>query len=254
MYTQDAKQQLKLLDTFIKKYKQIVKCLPNGKLQCSKNGKYIKCFLINGKEKKYLAKKEKAVAEKLALKKYYESCIYDCMQEKELLERFLASADTLEKQAEKLLDPRSNYHALLANVLLPDDWAKTPYKANPYCPENLIHNTFCGIQVRSKSEAIIANALYTNGIPFRYENPLQINETTIYPDFTIRNPKTNAFSYWEHFGLMDNRDYRESAMNKINMYCENDIIPDVNLILTYETKKHPLDSGWVQQLIVRNFM
>lgn len=254
MYTQDAKQQLQFLNQSIKKYEQLIKNLPAGELQCFKNGHSFKYLVTDGKKAKYLPKKERNTAEKLALKKYYEACIFDCLQEKKILEQFLAKSNKLMGKAKQLLEPTSNYQRILARVLTPDNWANEPYEYNTYCPENLIHNTLCGIHVRSKSETIIANTLFTNNIPFRYENPLQINGTTIFPDFTIQNPKTNKLCYWEHFGLMDDDDYRESAINKINMYCKNDIIPDVNLILTYETQKHPLDSSWVQQLISRNFM
>lgn len=254
MYTQNAKQQLDFLESSIKQYKRIIKSLPSGKLQCFKNGNYIKCFKVSGKKKKYLSKKERALAEKLALKKYYENRIYDCMQEKKILEQFIASAETLQGKAPALLKPDSNYHTLLENILIPDAWANEPYTANTYCPENKIHNTLCGVPVRSKSETIIANALFSSNIPFRYENPLQLEDATVYPDFTIKNPRNNQFTYWEHFGMMDDENYRESAVHKINNYCKNGFIPDVNLILTYETHEHPLDSSWVQQLIARNFM
>ena len=53
---------------------------------------------------------------------------------------------------------------------------------------------------------------------------------------------------------MDQKAYKDHAMEKISTYCDHNIIPDVNLILTYETQKHPLDSSWVQQLVMRNFM
>ena len=76
----------------------------------------------------------------------------------------------------------------------------------------------------------------------------------MYPDFTIKNPKNNSYTYWEHLGLMDKKEYKDHAMEKISTYCDHNIIPDVNLILTYETQKHPLDSSWVQQLVMRNFM
>ena len=141
-----------------------------------------------------------------------------------------------------------------AKALIPDAWAGVSYEQNPYKREDLIHNTFSGMKVRSKSEEIIANILFTNHIPFRYEAPLTLNGSTMYPDFTIKNPKNNSYTYWEHLGLMDKKEYKDHAMEKISTYCDHNIIPDVNLILTYETQKHPLDSSWVQQLVMRNFM
>jgi len=61
---------------------------------------------------------------------------------------------------------------------------------------------------RYKSEVFIDMALFTNNIPFRYECALELGHSTLYPDFTIRHPKTGEICYWEHFGLMDDPSYR----------------------------------------------
>ena len=254
MYINDIQKQLEFLEETIKTTKKQLKHYPPGELLCFKNGKYIKCFLREGTTMKYLSKHDKELTKKFANKKYREACLYDYKQEKELLSEFLEKTNSLEERAMHLLDQSSNYNKIITESITKDEWATEPFDSNPYCPEHLIHKTLCNIQVRSKSEAIIANSLFTNHIPFRYESPLEINNLTIYPDFTIKNPKTQEFTYWEHFGLMDENEYREKALRKIDLYCQNDIIPDVNLILSYETQSHPLDSSWVQQLIARNFM
>lgn len=191
---------------------------------------------------------------KLALKKYYEARIIDYEQEKKLIEQFLQNVNKLEHRADDLLAPDSKYHKLLSQVLIPNTWETEKFETNPYCPEHLIHNTFSGIKVRSKSETIIANELFTNRIPFRYECKLMLDGGECYPDFTIKNPKTDKLVYWEHMGMMDEEDYRFKALDKIDCYIRNDIVPDVNLILTYETKTHPLDSSLVQKLIMWHFM
>lgn len=84
------------------------------------------------------------------------------------------------------------------------DWAKNPYTTNPKFPEQLIHKSPSGNLLRSKSEALIDAFLYKNKIPFRYECMLQLDDITLYPDFTIRHPTNGKTFYWEHFGLMDN--------------------------------------------------
>ena len=128
------------------------------------------------------------------------------------------------------------------------------YKCNPSHPENLIHKTMQGHLVRSKSEVIIANTLYTNQIPYRYENQLEVKGVILYPDFTILHPKTNNLCYWEHFGMMENETYRENAYNKLKLYGQNGIIPSINLITTFETKSHPIDSGKIQQIVKEKFV
>ncbi len=94
-------------------------------------------------------------------------------------------------------------------------WCAESYETNPSHPENLIHTTLAGHKVRSKSEVIISNLLYTNQIPYRYEAALPLKEFTAYPDFTILHPVTNKIFYWEHFGMMDNAPYCDTACNKL---------------------------------------
>ena len=83
------------------------------------------------------------------------------------------------------------------------EWQSASYEKNPNHPENLKIQSISGNWVRSKSEALIDMILYVNKIPFRYECGLQLGSRLMYPDFTIRHPKTGEFYYWEHFGLMD---------------------------------------------------
>ena len=47
--------------------------------------------------------------------------------------------------------------------------------------------------------------------------------------------------YWEHLGMMDNPQYVSGFTEKLQTFCNNGIIPDYNLILTYETAYMPLD-------------
>ena len=106
-----------------------------------------------------------------------------------------------------LLEESSPYYELLQSHFAKDKlpvsmqkWCAESYETNSSHPENLIHTTLAGHKVRSKSEVIIANLLYTNHIPYRYEAALALNELTVYPDFTILHPTTQQFFYWEHFG------------------------------------------------------
>ena len=104
--------------------------------------------------------------------------------------------------------------------------------------------------VRSKSEKILADKLFSMGIPYRYEEPLYLNDyKRVLPDFTVLNIRTREEMYWEHLGMMDESDYCENAIRKIESYEKNNIFPGKKLILTYETLKHPLNSGVVDALI-----
>ena len=122
-------------------------------------------------------------------------------------------------------------------------------------PENLIVKATRGKYVRSKSEAIIDKLLFNAGIPFRYEDKLVLGDNTIYPDFTVRHPRTAEYYYWEHFGLLDDPKYvSESVCRKIKLYSDNGIIPSVNMIFTFETKRHPLSIETVERIIREYFL
>lgn len=53
---------------------------------------------------------------------------------------------------------------------------------------------------------------------------------------------------------MDNPDYSTKTFKKLQLYNGSNIIPTVNLITTYETQNHPLDSEYVQTLINYYFL
>ncbi|MGN1414259.1 MAG: hypothetical protein ACI4WY_08430 [Anaerovoracaceae bacterium] len=88
-------------------------------------------------------------------------------------------------------------------------------------PEDLRHLTSFGLRVRSKSEAILAELLYSMHIPFTYEKPLRIKGAdgrwrTVYPDFTFQLPDGREI-YLEHFGMMNDPAYRE--VNLLMLPC-----------------------------------
>ena len=95
IFIQNILEQQKQLNKSIENYKKLINKFPSGKLQCFKNGKHIKSYKVNGNLKKYIPTKESATIEKLALKKYYESCLDDCIKEKELLDRFIQDIQQL---------------------------------------------------------------------------------------------------------------------------------------------------------------
>ena len=42
-----------------------------------------------------------------------------------------------------------------------------------------------------------------------------LSNRIIHPDFTVLNVRTREILYWEHLGMMDNKEYIESALAKI---------------------------------------
>ena len=53
-------------------------------------------------------------------------------------------------------------------------------------------------------------------------------------DFTISRPSDGKLFLWEHFGLMDDDEYRQNTIKKISLYARYGFFPFENLICTYE--------------------
>lgn len=235
-----------------------IESLPDGELHCIRNGNYIKWFINNGKESIYIPKKNRALAEALALKKFYQLQIKELSARLQLLETALQDCQTSQSSALSLLEDSSCFKELLyphfhsfSDQL--QSWANADYEHNNNHLDHLTLKTFAGYKVRSKSEVIIANTLFLNKIPFRYECALCFQGICFYPDFTIRHPKTGETFYWEHFGMMDNPAYCSKVFNKLNIYAGYGIIPTINLITTYETQKNPINSERIQQIVYEYF-
>ena len=52
---------------------------------------------------------------------------------------------------------------------------------------------------------------------------------------------TGEYYYWEHVGMLDKPGYRSDFLTKFRVYINNGLLPDHNLILTYESDGHPFD-------------
>ena len=129
-------------------------------------------------------------------------------------------------------------------------WLSAEYERLPFDLGTPVHITDRGERVRSKSEKILADRFYALGIPYLYEKPIRItrNKKRV-PDFTMLNIRRLETFYWEHFGMMDDKDYVNANISKINEYARAGIIPGKNLIMTFETKDQVLDINTVNQLI-----
>lgn len=238
--------------------RQKLRKLPPGNLYITKNGHHFKWYSYSADKSEYISKKDRAHAEQLAYRKYLTYLLQESEQEKKAIELYMKCCPSDSPLSLNLLsDPE--YQSLLSPFLTPiskelQDWITSPYSKSDFHPENLNIKAISGNYVRSKSEAMIDMFLTTNQIPFRYECPLIFAEKTIYPDFTIRHPKTGDFYYWEHFGLMDDSEYCNSAMSKLKLYTSCGIIPMIRLITTYETQTNPLSPFDVEYLVKRFFL
>jgi hypothetical protein len=130
--------------------------------------------------------------------------------------------------------------------------------AERFLEERLIHRTKRGDLVRSKSDVIIANELFAQGIErYEYEAPLALpNGETRYPDFTIVDDDTGARYYWEHLGLLHNPDYAARWERKLAAYRAADIVPHDEgggsggtLIITRDDEAGGIDARAIAELV-----
>lgn len=245
------------LEAEIKDLQKLIKSFPDGGFYVSRNQSRYKWFHTDGKNKTYIPKRKRKFAEKLASKKYLTLLLKDLTKEKTALEFYLRH-HSQQSEAHKLLSDNPEYQKLLAPYFTSvsqelQDWVQSSYEKNTNHPEQLIQKTLSGNYVRSKSESLIDTLLFVNKIPFRYECKLELGDTTIYPDFTIRHPETGKIYYWEHFGRMDDPNYCKNVFSKLQLYANYGIIPTIQLITTYETRLNPLSSETIEKIIKNTF-
>ena len=154
-------------------------------------------------------------------------------------------------------EQHSDTSARLTNLFAPPTQVQVGEK---FLEDRLIHRTERGEAVRSKSEVIIANLLHAKGIDYRYEEPLEIDGLTKYPDFTIEDDNTGERYYWEHLGMLSDESYRRRWDEKLIWLKEHGISskeegggPRGTLIVTEDSVEGGIDSEAVSRLIAELF-
>lgn len=240
-----------------------IKHFPSGNIFYSYNGKSLQWYQYVEHSKKLIPSKELELKKELIMKKYLCAKLEEVkLQEKateaylSVLERETAGVRQRYFNTEKILSSKE-YSLYLTDAfkILEKDlqaWKEAPYEKSNQYPENLIHKSMSGNLLRSKSESMIDMLLYTNQIPYHYEEILHLPQLTIVPDFTIIHPKTRKIMYWEHFGMIDNPEYFQKYMKKLEVYTQNEIYPGNQLIMTFETKEKPLTLEEIDKVIQKN--
>lgn len=258
MYEQMQKER-KRLDKLRTDIQAQLATLPEGHLIHSRNGTQYKFYhKLNG-QRIYLPKQKLDFIKQLALKRYLTSQKEDLEHKIQAIDCYLKEYSMKSSKSTQLLNDIPLYRELLDEYYQPVScqlalWKNEPFEKNTKYPEYLVHKSISGNLLRSKSEALIDMLLYTHKIPYRYECALHLGEVTLYPDFTIRHPKTGKLFYFEHFGLMDDPSYCHNTCSKLQVYMNHGIIPSLQLITTFETKDTPLTSDKIEKIIQQYFL
>lgn len=129
------------------------------------------------------------------------------------------------------------------------EWMNEPYeKADGYTRYNNVP-TSLGIKVKSKTERDIIESLLGFGIPVRYEEVIYIDSHRIAPDVSCMSPSSGKLFYWEHYGKMDNYNYRRNFRWKMEQFEKVGIYPGKNLIITFEGDGQFLSTAEINEII-----
>ena len=235
---------------------------PEGSLRAYKHGGgYQYAVQMKGSDKNitYIPRNRRDHAAVLAQKEYDQRLLNSVIAESKVLGKAVSLYP--ERVVEDVYDSLPEGKRTLVQPLYESDeefvkrWTGVEYEGNLFYDIDTGFETEKGEMVRSKSEWMFANILHQAGIPYRYEYPLRLGAFgTVYPDFTVLNVRLRREYIHEHFGMMDEPEYAEKAVRKINAYQAAGYYPGENLIITMETKSQPLDVRQVKRIVEKYYL
>jgi len=218
---------------------------PNQKIHVSTSNGRHQFYLIDNKTKNrtYLNKEQQEYIHELIQRDYESEVLKSATDELKTINRY---PDTrVESIFENIHEAKKKYITPIINneTSYINNWLSTPSPSKLSFPNDLpIIKTANNLQVRSKSESIIADTLDFYNIPYKYEFAHVIKGKTLFPDFTILDIYNHREIIWEHLGLMDDYQYLCRSLSKLELYEEEGFFIGDNLILTWETNKIPFTS------------
>lgn len=218
----------------------------HSKYHGSQSCEYIKCSNIQ-------------LAKQIALRDYYDK-VYRCL----LKERSAIKALIRMSGEERINDYYRNMINGRKQLVKPligtaqyriELWKNETYEQNNLYPESLSYETERGEMVRSKSEKMIADYLYSmkDFIDYKYERPLVLfvngKKETIYPDFSIISLKTGEKFILEHVSRLDLPKYHDKFVWKHNAYIENGLVQKGMILYSFESEGIPFSLKTVKKMV-----
>lgn len=164
---------------------------------------------------------------------------YLLARKKQIIENLKTPINKLDnKTARQLINKFSKaYQGLPQNYFYDPKiatWLSKPYRKNTLKAER-IYYTHNKIEVRSKSEVLIANELERYELPYLYEVEFKVDNQWMYPDFIVKNPYNGKLVIWEHFGALHKEDYEKKMNEKMARFRKDGYVLGENLIYTFES-------------------
>lgn len=251
-----VESRVKFCNDQIEKIKAKLEHMPAGELRIYANGKYFKYVKhLPGQGSISIKRTEKDTISGLIKKRALEDELHDLEVERKACLRYMRCMDKSVRKLERLyLDSNAEYKRLLhESYKSPDErvsaWIKQTYKQSMSYPKNLRISTEAGHKVRSKTERMVSNLMYSSGIPYRYEQVYMFGSREVSPDFTVLDTMTYQEKIIEIAGMMDDAEYVSKFYEKMKLYAQYGWLPDINLLILYESKDHPLNMDFARARI-----
>lgn len=254
-------QRIKELENIIAKKEKVLDKRFKGNIKASgRNGSKTLYIKLQGDKKyRYLRKDEKNLGMELSQNKYDIKILNLANKEKDCLMRTrkALSRVTCEELYEYMGEA---YKDMIIPINVTDEeyvnrWLDETYVNSAFPIKDNLFVSKKGEVMRSKSEVLIADMLYSYGIPYKYEVPVMLEGLgTVHPDFCCLNVNKRKSLYWEHMGMMDDDGYRDKNLYKIRYYNQNGYNQGEDIIYTFESSKMPLSIKEIEGVIHRYFL
>ncbi len=243
-----------LITKTIENIEKKLKTLPEGWINVRyQNGKAYYYHAKYKSKDRFLAKGDEVLIRQLLQKYYLKKVLKAAKNELAALSKMLAlypddlPEDLYEKLPEELrmgVEP-----VILGNEQDAREWMAEPFVGKPFKDDAPVYKTIKGERVRSKSEVMIADRMFFRGVPYKYECPIMIDGQVIHPDFSIKRMSDNKLIYHEHCGRMDDPEYVNDLVERVNLYNQAGIMQGDRLTFSFETADKPLDNRVIDRLI-----
>ena len=252
-----ANNRFELISSLSNTIENKLKLFPEGRIEIKHIGNKTYYYHLTRNKKAKILREDDQLTQSLIQKSYL-------IQVKKAVKNEISVLTGFKDQypaiiAEDIYSGLSSERKKLAKPIVPtfeqvlDIWQNKPYSPKEIKEGSPIFETLRGERVRSKSEQIIADRLFVNNIPYKYECPLKIGKTIIHPDFTILRRSDRKEIYHEHLGKTDDLKYQNDNFPRINFYILNGFVLGENLFLSFESSTTPLDVRVIDKLINEHF-
>ena len=248
------KDRYDLIAATIENIEKKLKVLPEGRIVVRRQNGNVYYYFAKPKTKdRYLTKADSALISQLLQKRYLKEVLKAAKNELAALSKMLSlyPDDLPEELYEKLPEElRMGVEpVILGNEQDAREWMAEPFVGKPFKDDAPVYKTIKGERVRSKSEVMIADRMFFRGVPYKYECPIMIEGQVIHPDFTMKRMSDNKLIYHEHCGRMDDPEYVNDLVERVNLYNQAGIMQGDRLTFSFETADKPLDNRVIDRLI-----